>query len=542
MASTQLLVLGPPRLERDAKPLVLPLRRAVALLVYLAVTERPQSRETLAMLLWPESDHREARGRLRRTLHRLIELLGDDVLDVEGDTLRLAADADLWVDCSAFQDHAAAGLTPRDARAALLEDQIRHLTQAAALYVDDFMAGFAVPDSSAWDEWQFLQREHLRQRFAQVLELLVDAQGTQGAWEAAAATARRWVGLDPLHEPAQRALMRAYALAGQQAAALRQYQECVRVLDTELGVEPEADTTALYDAIRSRRLTPPPPAAAAGPPPWVPAGLPSTPLPETKYARSGDVSIAYQVAGDGPLDLVFVMGWVSHLDYFWEEPGFAHFLRQLASFSRLILFDKRGTGLSDRAVGLPTLEERMDDVRAVMDAVGSKRAAIVGASEGGSMSILFAATYPERTAALVLLGCFPRRLWAPDFPWVVTREERAEYWRRLEEGWGSLAWAQEDVKRRAPSASSDERFQRWWSTYLRMSASPGAAMAMSRMNAEIDVRHVLSAIRVPTLIIHRSEISSRPSREPATWRSAFRMPRTSSYPGTTTSPSWATRK
>jgi class 3 adenylate cyclase len=119
------------------------------------------------------------------------------------------------------------------------------------------------------------------------------------------------------------------------------------------------------------------------------------------------------------------------------------------------------------------------------------------------MSTLFAATYPERTAALVLLGCFPRRLWAPDYPWVVTREERAEYWRRLEAGWGSVAWAQEDLGRRAPSASTDERFQRWWATYLRMSASPGAALAMSRMNAEIDVRHVLPAIRVPTLIIHQ---------------------------------------
>src|SRR5262249_7157188 len=161
-----------------------------------------------------------------------------------------------------------------------------------------------------------------------------------------------------------------------------------------------------------------------------------------------------------------------------EEPGFARFLRRLASFSRLILFDKRGTGLSDRAVGLPTLEQRMDDVRAVMDAVGSRRAAIVGSSEGGSMAILFAGTYPERTAALVLVGCFPRRLWAPDYSWATGREERNDYWRRLEEGWGSVAWAREDVKRRAPSATDDEQFQRWWATYLRMSASPGAALAM----------------------------------------------------------------
>src|SRR5215204_5103200 len=135
---------------------------------------------------------------------------------------------------------------------------------------------------------------------------------------------------------------------------------------------------------------------------------------ETRYAKSGDINIAYQVVGDGPLDLVFVMGWVSHLDYFWEEPGFARFLRRLASFSRLILFDKRGTGLSDRAVGLPTLEQRMDDVRAVMDAVGSERAALLGISEGGPMCALFAATYPERTAALIILGGHARPLQAPE--------------------------------------------------------------------------------------------------------------------------------
>lgn len=130
------------------------------------------------------------------------------------------------------------------------------------------------------------------------------------------------------------------------------------------------------------------------------------------------------MVGDGPLDLIFVMGWVSNLDYFWEEPRFAQFLRRLASFSRLILFDKRGTGLSDRAVGMPTLEQRMDDVRAVLDAVGSERAALLGISEGGAMSVLFAATYPERTSALVLLGCFARRLWAADYPFGTSLEEQ----------------------------------------------------------------------------------------------------------------------
>jgi pimeloyl-ACP methyl ester carboxylesterase/DNA-binding CsgD family transcriptional regulator len=221
----------------------------------------------------------------------------------------------------------------------------------------------------------------------------------------------------------------------------------------------------------------------------------------TRYAKSGDVSIAYQVVGDGPLDLVFVMGWVSHLDWFWEEPRFARFLRRLAGFSRLILFDKRGTGLSDRAVGLPPLEQRMDDVRAVLDAVGSRRTALFGISEGGPLCALFAATYPERTSALVMFGAYPRRLWAPDYPWGEAPEEREDFIEQFQREWGT------DVRlaRRAPSLAHDERFRDWWATYLRMSASPGAATALTRMNMQIDIRHILPAIRVPTLIIHRTD-------------------------------------
>lgn len=222
--------------------------------------------------------------------------------------------------------------------------------------------------------------------------------------------------------------------------------------------------------------------------------------PPTRYARSGDVSIAYQVVGDGPRDLVFVMGWVSHLDWFWEEPRFAHFLDRLASFSRLILFDKRGTGLSDRAVGLPTLEERMDDVRAVMDAAGSERAALLGISEGCAMCTLFAATYPERTAALIVLAGYARPLVAPDYPHGATPGERLRFAEHVEHNWGS------DIRlaARAPSLVHDARFREWWATYLRMSASPGAAAALIRMNMAIDVRHVLPAIRVPTLVVHRT--------------------------------------
>jgi class 3 adenylate cyclase len=224
--------------------------------------------------------------------------------------------------------------------------------------------------------------------------------------------------------------------------------------------------------------------------------------PETKYAKSGDVYIAYQVVGNGPLDLVYVPGWVTHLEYGWEEPGLARFYQRLASFSRLILFDKRGTGLSDRVAEseLPTLEQRMDDVRAVMDAVGSERAAVLGASEGGNLSVLFAATYPERTIALVTIGIYAKRIWAPDYPWAPTPEERQEWFDTLERDWGGEV----DLATLAPSAAHDPRFRQWFATYLRRSASPKAALAFARMNTQIDIRHLLPAIQAPTLVLHRT--------------------------------------
>lgn len=224
-------------------------------------------------------------------------------------------------------------------------------------------------------------------------------------------------------------------------------------------------------------------------------------IPTTRYARSGDVNLAYQVVGTGPIDLVFVAGWVSQVEAMWEEPTHEAFLRRLASFSRLILFDKRGTGLSDRVSldRLPTLEDRMDDVRAVMDAADSENAALFGVSEGGVMCALFAATYPERTRALVLYGTYPRRMWAPDYPWGPTEAERELYIGDVERQWGGPA--QLDIL--APSAKDDERLKQWFSRYLRVSASPGAAASLLRMNSMVDIRPILPAIRVPTLIVHR---------------------------------------
>jgi pimeloyl-ACP methyl ester carboxylesterase len=229
--------------------------------------------------------------------------------------------------------------------------------------------------------------------------------------------------------------------------------------------------------------------------------------PETRYARSGDVAIAYQVTGDGPFDLVHVPPMASHVELAWQVPGIAHFNERLAAFSRSLRFDKRGTGMSDPVAGAPTLETRMDDVRAVMDAAGSQRAALLGVSEGGPMSLLFAATYPERVWALVLAGSYARVLWAPDYP----AGEREEQFRDATERGSEQRRLRPDEFARnvaevlAPSA--DDGGKRAFATYLRQSASPGAYAALSRMNMEIDVRDALPAIRVPTLVLNRAEES-----------------------------------
>jgi len=228
-------------------------------------------------------------------------------------------------------------------------------------------------------------------------------------------------------------------------------------------------------------------------------------VPETRYAQSGEISIAYQVVGDGPFDLVYAPAFVSHVELAWEIPSLAAYFRRLASFSRLIRFDKRGTGMSDRVGSQPTLETRMDDLRAVMDAAGSERAAIIGVSEGGPMAILFAATYPDRAWALVLEGTYARTMWAPDYPWG-EREEEFERDLTVEiEGWGT--GTQERSLQIAQALAPSGSVADWepLAKMIRHGASPGARRDLVLMSKQIDVRHALPAIQIPTLVLNRTD-------------------------------------
>ncbi len=223
--------------------------------------------------------------------------------------------------------------------------------------------------------------------------------------------------------------------------------------------------------------------------------------PVTQYTKSGRINIAYQVFGEGPVDIVYIPGWVSNIDLMWECPELVHFFEELAKVARVILFDKRGTGLSDRVVDLSTLEERMDDIRAVMDAVDSDKAVLFGHSEGGSVSALFAATYPNRTSALITFGIFAKRRYSPSYPWAPTDEERQEVYDMIENSWGGGDMKLESL---APSKADDPVFMEWLANYFRSGASPTAALVLTKMNTKVDIIDILSSIKVPTLIMQRT--------------------------------------
>jgi len=218
--------------------------------------------------------------------------------------------------------------------------------------------------------------------------------------------------------------------------------------------------------------------------------------PLTQYAKCDDIHIAYQVFGDGPIDLVLIPGFVSHIENYWDEPSFAHWLNRLGTFSRVVMFDKRGTGMSDHVIDLPSMDERMDDVRAVLDAVGIESAVIFGISEGGPMATLFAGTHPERCQSLILYGSF-----ASFSSWFSNNEDLEALFEYIDQDWGSGS----SLPMFAPSRKDDVSFQNWWGRFERLGANPSAAITLMKMNSQIDISDILPSIRVSTLVIHRTD-------------------------------------
>ncbi len=223
--------------------------------------------------------------------------------------------------------------------------------------------------------------------------------------------------------------------------------------------------------------------------------------PSIQYTKSGNINIAYQVFGSGPIDLVYIPGWVSNIDWMWACPELVNFFQELGKVARVILFDKRGTGLSDRVVEISTLEERMEDIKAVMDATGSEKAVLFGHSEGGSVSALFSATYPNRVLALTAFGIFAKRRYSEDYPWAPTDTERQKVYDMIENSWGS---GQMNLETLAPSKANDPQFMGWLASYFRSGASPQAAMQLTKMNTQVNIIDILEYIKVPTLLMQRT--------------------------------------
>ena len=398
-----------------------------------------------------------------------------------------------------------------DARRALAqgdpENATERLGQALALWRGPALAEFSEP----FARHEGARLEELR---LAAVELRIEAELALGHQRDVVGELETLIAQHPLRERLRSQHMLALYRSGRHAEALASYQTFRRTLAEELGIEPSASLRELERLMLQQDASLELPARtempAAAPTPDV-GTVSADAAGDVSYARSGDIRIAYQVVGDGPVDLVLVHGWVCTFQPGWEYPKLAAFYRRLASMGRLILFDKRGTGLSDRVSPerLPDLETRMDDVRAVLDSVGSERAVLLGLSEGGAMSTLFAATHPQRTLSLILMGTFPREMQAPDYPYGVSEENLRRRLALLEEDdWASAA-TRDWLGRVAPDILRDPGALRWYTSYVRRGASPGAARALRLMNVEIDVRDLLPTISVPTLVLHREHESWR---------------------------------
>lgn len=456
-----LRTLGFPEIRRDDKPCPIALRKGLALLVYLAEARGAVGRDVVATMLWPESSEDVVRARLRRLLHRLQRVLGDDALSVDRSTVRWSPSVDLEVTSEQFEQACDRG----------------EFEQACRYYGSDFLEGFSPGDCPQFDEWVFFRREALRGRAIQALERVVQDKNAAGDYGAAAVHAARLVEFDPLSEVYARHLIRNLLLGGDRTAAERHLEALTRRLRDELDVAPEAETRALLDAGATSPVEPPP----------------------TRYVSGGGVHLAFQTYGAGPMDVLLLPGFVSHVERVWEEPRCRAFLSSLAKMGRLILLDRRGVGLSDRIGFSPSVEATAQDVGTVLDAARSRRAVLFGASEGGPACIRFAADRPDRVAGLVLFASLAKGSATPDYAHALQAAQYDMWLRQLVDGWGGPA----GIETFAPSLSGDPRARAWWAGVLRAASSPGAIKGVLEALRDMDVRPLLRRIAVPTLVMHR---------------------------------------
>ena len=510
MPSTHMYLFGAPRLERDGHTLSVPRRKTLALLAYLAVTGRMQSRETLAALFWPDYDSSSAFANLRRELSRAKELLGQgNVLNIDRLQVGFDPGAKIHLDVSIFRGLVNQAKTHGHSPEYLCADCFQASKEAVEIYRGDFMAGFNLADSPGFDDWRFFQSEELRQSLVGALQQVIDWHIAQREYEDGIPYARRWLSLDRLHEPAHRCLMQLYAWSGQQAAALRQYQECERLLREELGLEPDEETRAAYEQIKLRTLAAPEltsdiQSTAAGSQMSLERdraereeGFSQT----IRFCTTRDgVRLAYAVVGQGPV-LVKAANWLSHLEYDWNSPVWRHWLMGLARNHQLVRYDERGCGLSDWQVDEFNLDAWVTDLETVVGALGPERFPLLGISQGASIAVEYAVRHPEQVSRLILYGGYIRgRLHRDLSPRQL--EEMELMIQMIKIGWGKehAAFRQVFSSLFLPEGTPEQLHA--FNELQRLTSSPEIAARIVGGFQAIDVREQARRITQPTLVLH----------------------------------------
>ena len=460
MTAFSLRTFGFPEVHADGRPIKLALRKGLALLVYLGEARGVVARETMATLLWPETPRETGLARLRRLLHRVELTLGQSVFETDRASLRWSPDVELKLDSHLFEEACDRGA----------------FEQACLIYRGDFLTGFAPEDCPEFDDWAFFRREALRGRLTHALERLVQDKNAAGEHFAATVHAHRLVELDPLSEVYGRHLIRSLLLSGDRSAAERQHAALTQRLRDELGVAPEAETEALM----------------------TPAAAPH-PVPMTRYVKGAGVHLAYQTYGSGPLDILVMPGFVSHVERAWEHPASRTFLSSLMKLGRLIVFDRRGIGLSDRVGSAPGIDVTAEDIGTVLRALDVRRVVLFGASECGPACIKFAVDEPRRVAGLILFGALAKGCWSQDYPHALRASQYDAWSKQLVAQWGGPA----GIEVFAPSLANDPQARAWWAGLLRAASSPGGISAVLEAFRDADVRHLLPRVAVPTLVLHR---------------------------------------
>lgn len=472
----QLISLGALRLERQGETGTLARKKAQALLLFLALSRRPHGRDSLVGWFWPDLGKPQGRTSLRTTLPDLNRTLGNEWVVRHGDTLRFNEAFPTVID----------SLQLMEARRQKLTLPLEQLYA----WSGELAEGFGLPGCDAFEEWLYFQRGSLRQEFLELLEIKITSASAHGEWATMTDAAKLWISCDPLSEKAHLALMQALTRLGWVDQALDQYLVLESALHNELGVKPAKVIQDFASELRQNRL---------------PESISfdrsdetsSLDMGDVAYARNGDLHIAYREVGDGPEVLIYLWGFISHLDQAAEEPHLLSYISQLSRRFRLILFDKRGMGLSDRTGHPPSLDETASDVIALMDHLNIDTATLLGQSEGGPAAITCAHDHPDRIERLILVGTAAKWTSSPDYPHTLPPELYDKWLDVLESSWGHAV----NLKQFAPSCADDEMVIKWWSKTLRLASSPGAIRAVLEVAKAIDIRHLLPDIRQPCLIV-----------------------------------------